>query len=124
MSTDLQQLRIGEFARRVGVAPDLIRAWERRYGLLAPVRSPGGFRLYTNDDAMRVARMRRAIAQGRSAAEAARVALQGEVDPPPDGPADTAARLLEAIELYDEPTAHAVLDESFGAIGLEGLLRE
>lgn len=123
MSTGFQQLRIGEFARRVGVAPELIRAWERRYGLLAPVRSPGGFRLYTNEDAMRVARMRQALDEGLSAAEAARAAL--DVAPRADGrPAATAARLLEAIKCYDEPAAHAVLDESFAAFGLEGFLRE
>ncbi len=123
MSAGLPQLRIGEFARRVGVAPDLIRAWERRYGLLAPIRSPGGFRLYTNEDALRVARMRRALDEGMSAAEAARAAL--EVGPQADvRQPDTAARLLEAIERYDEPAAHAALDESFSALGLEGLLRE
>ena len=38
-------LRIGEFARRVGVTPELLRAWESRYGLTRPVRSQGGFRL-------------------------------------------------------------------------------
>jgi DNA-binding transcriptional MerR regulator len=125
MPEDLQQLRIGEFARRVGVAPDLIRAWERRYGLLAPVRSPGGFRLYTTADAIRVARMRRALDEGLSAAEAARFALQSEAGAWTAGqPADIAGRLLKAIEQYDEPAAHAVLDESFAAFGLEGLLRE
>ena len=38
--------RIGELSRRTGVSADLLRAWERRYGLLRPVRSPGGLRLY------------------------------------------------------------------------------
>ncbi|MET0564612.1 MAG: MerR family DNA-binding transcriptional regulator, partial [Gaiellaceae bacterium] len=27
-------LRIGELSRRVGVSPELLRAWELRYGLL------------------------------------------------------------------------------------------
>ena len=31
----------------------MLRAWEHRYGLLRPVRSPGGFRLYTDEDAER-----------------------------------------------------------------------
>src|SRR4051812_31721416 len=57
MSTDVGALRIGEFARRVGVAPELLRAWEQRYGLLQPLRSGGGFRLYTTHDADRVARL-------------------------------------------------------------------
>ncbi|HEX5540067.1 MAG TPA: MerR family DNA-binding transcriptional regulator, partial [Micromonospora sp.] len=40
-------LRIGELSRRVGVSDHVLRAWERRYGLLKPVRSAGGFRLYS-----------------------------------------------------------------------------
>src|SRR5690348_1812813 len=94
-------LRIGEFARRVGVSSELLRAWERRYGLLEPVRSPGGFRLYTDEDAERVARMQDAIARGLSASEAARVAIASQLPPAQDlnSPGadlleDAAARLL------------------------------
>ena len=123
MTTGPGPLRIGEFARRVGVNPELLRAWERRYGLLRPVRSPGGFRLYTDEDAERVARMRRALDQGLSAAEAARAAL--ERGQPSEGLLeDAAARLLAAIERYDEAAAHAVLDESLAAFGLEAVLRD
>ncbi len=32
-------LRIGELSKRSGVSPELLRAWERRYGLLRPTRS-------------------------------------------------------------------------------------
>ena len=112
--------RIGEFARRVGVSPELLRAWEQRYGLLQPVRSAGGFRLYTKEDAERVARMRRALDEGLSAAEAARAAL--ERGQPSEGLLeDAAARLLAAIERYDEAALHAVLDDSVAAFGLEAV---
>ena len=122
MATDSGQLRIGEFARRVGVAPELLRAWESRYGLTRPVRSPGGFRLYTAADAARVERMRRGLEQGLSAAEAAQAALEDER--PSDGMLeDLAARLLAAIGRYDEAAAHSVLDESLAAFGLEESLR-
>ena len=47
-------LRIGELSRRSGVSRELLRAWERRYGLLQPMRSAGGLRLYTSDDLVRV----------------------------------------------------------------------
>ncbi len=122
MASPPESLRIGEFARRVGVSTDLLRAWERRYGLLQPVRSPGGFRLYTSDDAERVGRMRDGLDQGLSAAQAAQAALQtgrpsaGLVD-------DAASRLLEAIDAFDEARVHAVLDESLEALGLETVLR-
>jgi DNA-binding transcriptional MerR regulator len=122
MTTDSGQLRIGEFARRVGVTPELLRAWESRYGLTRPVRSPGGFRLYTADDAARVERMRRGLEQGLSAAEAARSALADER--PSEGLLeDLAARLLAAVGRYDEAAAHSVLDESLAAFGLEESVR-
>ena len=54
-------LRIGELSRRSGVSPELLRAWERRYGLLQPTRSAGGLRLYSLDDLKRVREMRQQI---------------------------------------------------------------
>lgn len=73
-------LRIGELSRRCGVSDHVLRAWENRYGLLRPVRSPGGFRLYSEDDEERVHRMRAHLASGLSASEAARVTLAEEHD--------------------------------------------
>src|SRR5438270_11390420 len=91
--------RIGALSRLVGVSPERLRAWEQRYGLLQPVRSAGGFRLYTEEDADRVARMRHALADGMSAAEAARVAL--ETEPAARGLTEGArTRLLAAVEAY------------------------
>jgi DNA-binding transcriptional MerR regulator len=58
----------------------VLRAWERRYGLLQPVRSEGGFRLYTEADERRVRRMRDRLARGLSAAEAAQATLQEDDD--------------------------------------------
>ena len=123
MAADPGHLRIGEFARRVGVTPELLRAWESRYGLTRPFRSPGGFRLYTAADATRVERMRRGLDQGLSAAEAARAALADER--PSEGLLeDAAARLLAAICHYHEAAAHSALDESLAAFGLEESLRQ
>ena len=68
-------LRIGELSRRVGVSEHVLRAWESRYGLLSPVRSPGGFRLYSAGDEQRVRRMQFHLARGLRAAEAARAAI-------------------------------------------------
>ena len=68
-------LRIGELSRRLGVSDHVLRAWERRYGLLHPVRSAGGFRLYSEADLRRVRRMQAHLAQGLSPAEAARAAI-------------------------------------------------
>ncbi|MFN8123975.1 MAG: MerR family DNA-binding transcriptional regulator [Thermoleophilia bacterium] len=70
--TEQGYVRIGELSRRVGVSHDTLRAWERRYGLLKPERTAGGFRLYTPADEMRIAEMlqllKRELAPARSRA--------------------------------------------------------
>jgi MerR family transcriptional regulator, light-induced transcriptional regulator len=125
-------LRIGELSRRLGVSDHVLRAWERRYGLLRPVRTAGGFRLYSEADLDRVRRMQAYLGQGLSAAEAARAAVDGE--PPAgtgagrpahhDGLADTATMLATALDEFDEPAAHAVLDRLLGTLTVETVLRD
>jgi DNA-binding transcriptional MerR regulator/methylmalonyl-CoA mutase cobalamin-binding subunit len=123
VSVEIGALRIGEFARRVDVSPQLLRAWESRYGLLQPIRSEGGFRLYTSEDAERVLRMKQALDEGLSAAEAAQRTLAEAVTP--DGLLeDGVDRLLSSVRDYDDARAQSVLDDAFARFGLEIVLRE
>ncbi|MDP2514978.1 MerR family transcriptional regulator [Photobacterium damselae subsp. piscicida] len=41
---------IGEVSDITGVNSVTLRAWQRRYGLIVPQRTPKGHRLYTHDD--------------------------------------------------------------------------
>jgi MerR family transcriptional regulator, light-induced transcriptional regulator len=119
-------LRIGELARRTGVSPELLRAWELRYELLAPERSPGGFRLYSEADEARVRRMQSLLANGHSAAEAARQArgMAEPVDPGPPVPlvAALSERLRAALDRFDGAEAHAALDQLFASVSTEAVL--
>ncbi|MFN0179184.1 MAG: MerR family transcriptional regulator [Gemmatimonadales bacterium] len=51
---------------RTGLSQDLLRAWERRYRVVAPARSPGGQRLYSDADIDRIRLLHRATQGGRS----------------------------------------------------------
>jgi DNA-binding transcriptional MerR regulator len=120
-------MRIGELSRRTGISPELLRAWEQRYGLLHPTRSQGGFRLYSSDDETRVRRTTALIADGLSAAEAARLASGSQpVDSGMDGPlvADLAAELREALDNFDAAAGHGALDRLFSAVSIEFALTE
>jgi DNA-binding transcriptional MerR regulator len=108
--SDTPQLRIGELARRTGVATDLLRAWERRYGLLSPTRTEGGYRLYSVADVQRVRRMSELLAGGLSAAQAAREALGGQTPTGDVAPATSSFELREALVRLDDASAHAALD--------------
>jgi DNA-binding transcriptional MerR regulator len=129
-------LRIGELSRRVGVSEHVLRAWESRYGLVRPVRSPGGFRLYSDDDEQRVRRMQFHLGRGLRAAEAARASI-AERDSPVKSSA-TARRdradqadlvtlradLRSALEALDEPEAQAVFDRLMANYTLAATLRD
>ena len=120
-------VRIGELARRTGVSPELLRAWEQRYGLLRPTRSQGGFRLYTDEDEQRVRAMRTHIGEGLSAAEAASRALTDEpVLPPASGPAvaEIGRELRDALDDFDNERAHAALDRLLATVSIEAALAE
>jgi DNA-binding transcriptional MerR regulator len=121
-------VRIGELSHRVGESPTLLRAWERRYGLLRPVRSSGGFRLYGPDDERRVRAMQALLATGVSARQAAEAVLSSAAGDAPaasaqspvrpgDGIEDERFRLSQALARYDDAGAHSVLDRLLAAYG-------
>ena len=134
---EASHLRIGELSRRAGVSPELLRAWERRYDLLRPTRSPGGLRLYSLEDLERVRLMSRHIADGVAAREArvagvARDAGAGGDESPPaparpalrSTPRPHVRRLVRAVEQFDEPAAQAVIDELLAVATVDALLSE
>ena len=113
------RLRIGELSRRVGVSPELLRAWEARYRLVEPQRSGGGLRLYTDEDERRVRLMRDRMAAGFSASEAARLAKLAD-GTPPAADLDALVRELErSLDALDEPDAQSTLDRLFASFPLE-----
>jgi DNA-binding transcriptional MerR regulator len=126
------RVRIGELARRTGVTPELLRAWEQRYGLLEPARSAGGFRLYSSADEQRVRAMTGLMRSGLSAAEAAARSRAGEIETDAgvevaaDAPIvdQLAAELRAALDRFDAVEAHAGLDRLFGAVSLESAIAQ
>lgn len=127
--------RIQVAAELTGVPEGLLRAWERRYGLVKPKRTAGGFRAYTEEDIEVLKRVKRLTEEGVAIAEASRLAqgirreLRGaEPKPQPsaalrEGPtppgeqlSQWGEQLLQAAEQNDQTLADAVLDQAFAAL--------
>jgi DNA-binding transcriptional MerR regulator len=128
MEPATEQLRIGELSRRTGVSAELLRAWERRYGLLHPTRTGGGFRLYSPADERRVSLMRSHLQHGMSAAEAARLTLT-EADGSTredDEPLlqRRAQELRQALDDLDEGAAQSALDGALAEFSSETVLTD
>ena len=117
-------VRIGELSRRTGVPEATLRAWERRYALLRPERSDGGFRLYADDDIASVRSMQEHLGRGVSASEAARLALDEPATSDVAPATGLASELAAALEALDDVAAQAALDRTFATLTVEGALRE
>ncbi len=58
------ELGIGAVSRRTGLSQHLIRVWERRYGAVRPVRTDSNRRLYSEEDAVRLSLLSKAVRAG------------------------------------------------------------
>lgn len=118
------RVRIGELARRTGVTVELLRAWEKRYGLLQPARTPSGYRLYSDADEQSVREMQRGLDAGLAAAEAARAALSSEVRGETVDVGAAASELRTALERFDDAAAHLALDSLLSGFTFETVGRD
>jgi len=121
-------------ANLTGLSPHVLRAWERRYGVVAPHRSDGGQRLYSDRDIERLRLLRQLTGQGHSISRVGGLSLadlerlQKQVHPASvglpggSGPGSAAAEVvgeaLGAVGRFDAQELQAVLQR--GAITLGG----
>ena len=62
-------------AKRTGLSPARLRAWERRYAAVRPSRTEGGQRLYSEAEVDRLTLLRRVVQAGRSIGQVASLSL-------------------------------------------------
>lgn len=127
---------IKEAAARSGLSVPTARAWERRYGVVHPQRTPSGYRLYDAEAIARLVAMRylvetqgirpsqaaeQVLAAGAGVAqlvEQARASDTGPIKPPEGRTAQTehlADALVRAAGDLDVPDMDRLLDEAFAA---------
>jgi MerR family transcriptional regulator, light-induced transcriptional regulator len=95
-------------AHLTGLSPDLLRAWERRYGVVTPGRDANGRRVYTDADVARLSLLRKAVSLGHpihraahlSMPELERMAFEARQDDLDRFAPRLVERVLEAIDAY------------------------
>jgi MerR family transcriptional regulator, light-induced transcriptional regulator len=125
---------IKQAAIRAGVSVEVLRAWERRYGIVRPERTPSGYRLYDDPTIDRLRAMRQLIDSGWSASQAAHEIEANGVPTSPtpsvrrqtgdDGTTDLAGAFVEAAAALDDARVEAVLDDLFAAGSFERVIDE
>lgn len=126
---------IKEAALRTGLSAELLRAWERRYGIVVPTRTDAGYRLYDDAAISRLRAMRSLVSAGWSPRQAAEnVASRSVVEP--EGEAsdggrremarggDESRKLVEAAARIGGTAIEGVLDEMFAAGSFERVVED
>ncbi|MBA3260105.1 MAG: MerR family transcriptional regulator [Gemmatimonadales bacterium] len=126
-------------ATRTGLSAHVLRAWERRYGVVTPTRSEGGQRLYSQLDIERLSRLRRLTERGHGIGRLASLGLDqltsldeesaAEATPDP-APArspggsvgDITAAALRATRRLDAVELQAVLERAAVTLGVPDFL--
>lgn len=138
-----ERYSLATVARLTGLTPDLIRVWERRYGVVNPVRGPRGARLYGSADIERLRLLSAAVRSGRSIGDVAQLANEellalsqvslsaGQVAPPtptssqaitrPESLSSTIDAVLAAVERFDQPRVEHLLGEALLALGASSM---
>ena len=88
------EVNIGEVCQQTGVAAVTLRAWERRYGIIKPKRTPKGHRLYTQDNVEEINQIVNWLNRGVAISKVAELLIAGEV-PPQGNPKDESWQQLQ-----------------------------
>jgi DNA-binding transcriptional MerR regulator len=118
---------LGSAARSTGLSPELLRAWERRYRAVEPLRTPGGTRRYRAADLERLRLLKAAVDAGHRIG-----ALVGLENPELErlGAAPAAQTrghldaVLAAVEALDAAEAQRLLSIGLSALGAGRFTRE
>ena len=107
-------------ARLTGLSPETLRAWERRHGVVVPLRTPGGTRRYRAADVTRLKRVKAAVDAGHRIGEVARLTdeeleRRAAVAEAPAG--DRLTAILAALERLDAAEALRLLAAQLSALG-------
>jgi MerR family transcriptional regulator, light-induced transcriptional regulator len=108
-------IRTSAAAELLGVSPSTLRSWERRLGYPSPRRTPGNHRQYDLDE---IEALREALRETGNISSAVSVARQRG-----RGPASP-AKLLAAIDRFDEAAADREIEQSLAVRSLERSVEE
>lgn len=113
---------MGAAARLTGLSPDVLRAWERRYGVVEPVRTDGGTRRYRASDLERLRGIKALVDAGHRIGEVARLdraELERRLAAAPQErhPADPIEGALDALSRLDAAEAERLVSEQLAALG-------
>ncbi len=111
----MSAIRTNAAAAMLGVSPNTLRSWERRFGFPSPRRSAGGHRQY---DLAEVEALRQGLEETHNVSSAISIARERG-----SGPA-TPLKLRSLLSRFDEVAADRLLEESLAVRSVERTVEE
>ncbi len=124
--------RINRFSKLTGLSPHVIRAWERRHGLVNPIRGDNRYRLYTDEDVELFRYLKYQVDQGMAIGELAemgreklqeqaqRLSVENHREPPPSE--RLVLELTQALQENDRVVFERKLNGALAVIPFEEAL--
>ena len=128
----MQMYRIHRFSKLTGLSTHVIRAWERRYGLVTPVRGANRYRLYNDEDVRLFRYLKAQVDHGTSIGELSDIGreklleqvqrefLAAPVEPPPSE--RLISDLTQALHEHDRVGFERKLNGALAVIPFEEAL--
>jgi DNA-binding transcriptional MerR regulator len=107
-------------ARLTGLSPEVLRAWERRHGVVQPLRTPGGTRRYSAADLERLRLVKAAVDAGHRIGQVAQLdlaELKRRSTAAEARPAGHLDEILAAIDHLDDATSQRLLSLQLSSLG-------
>ena len=107
-----------------GLNPVTLRAWERRYGFIKPVRTPGGHRMYTQEQVDQINQALAMLERGTSIGSAARTLRGVTASAAIDVWAALRTQIIAAIARFDEAALEAIYESALALQPIEAVTRK
>jgi methanogenic corrinoid protein MtbC1 len=127
-NANLARYNMKAVSTMVGVLPGTIRAWERRYQMIEPIRNEAGHRLYSDEHVHTLKWLASKVKSGFTISQAVAILDHNHIiDTKPELKVDNRlntmqANLTEALLQFDERTAQQIMNEAFSIYTMDKVL--
>jgi len=131
MATEEGKYNIKAVSKMLGIQAGTLRAWERRYQMVAPKRNESGHRLYTEEHVRVLRWLQDKVNKGFTISQAVTLLENNEVEEKEglllvqtggDQSSAMADKLLQSLLAFDEKTAHEIINQAFSLFTVDKVM--
>ncbi|MGB7999415.1 MAG: MerR family transcriptional regulator [Anaerobacillus sp.] len=120
-------------SKKIGIQPGTLRAWERRYNIISPIRNEAGHRLYSEEHMSKLKWLVQKTEQGFTISQAVELLESGNTTTDSDNIDMNNGRdrahlladeILEALLAFDETRGQDLLNQAFSVFSIDKVVHD